>query len=65
LGLDNLILNYDNNAVTVDGNIDSCFSEDTSAKLAAQGWHAEEVDDGFNDVSPFIQRKIFALTWPI
>jgi dihydroxyacetone synthase len=52
LGLDNLILIYDNNAVTVDGNIDACFSEDTSAKLAAQGWHVIEIDDGSNNVSP-------------
>lgn len=42
---------YDNNAVTVDGNIDGCFTEDTSAKLAAQGWHVIEVDDGSNNVS--------------
>jgi dihydroxyacetone synthase len=48
-----LILIYDNNSVTVDGNIDSCFSEDTSAKLKAQGWHVIEVDDGSNDVSCF------------
>jgi transketolase len=53
LGLDNLILIYDNNSVTVDGNIDSCFSEDTSAKLTAQGWHVIEVDDGSNDVSSY------------
>jgi dihydroxyacetone synthase len=51
LALDNLILIYDNNSVTVDGNIDACFSEDTSAKLKAQGWHVIEVDDGSNDVS--------------
>ncbi|KAJ9119051.1 hypothetical protein QFC22_003542 [Naganishia vaughanmartiniae] len=51
LALDNLILIYDNNSVTVDGNIDSCFSEDTSAKLKAQGWHVVEVDDGSNDLA--------------
>lgn len=51
LGLDNLILIYDNNSVTVDGSIDSCFTEDTSAKLAAQGWHVIDVQDGSNDVS--------------
>lgn len=51
LGLDNLILVYDNNSVTVDGSIDNCFTEDTSAKLKAQGWHVIDVYDGSNDVS--------------
>ncbi|GHJ88964.1 hypothetical protein NliqN6_5366 [Naganishia liquefaciens] len=55
LGLDNLILIYDNNAVTVDGNIDSCFSEDTSAKLAAQGWHVIEVEDGSNNLAGILE----------
>lgn len=50
LGLDNLILIYDNNSVTVDGNIDSCFTDDTSAKVRAQGWHVIDVLDGSNDV---------------
>ena len=49
-GLDNLILIYDNNRVTVDGSIDNCFTDDTSAKLQAMGWHVIEVMDGSNDV---------------
>lgn len=49
--MDNLILIYDNNRVTVDGSIDNCFTEDTSAKLIAQGWHVIDVYDGSNDVS--------------
>ncbi|OXG81304.1 hypothetical protein C350_03158 [Cryptococcus neoformans MW-RSA36] len=51
LGLDNLILIYDNNAVTVDGRIDNCFTENTSKKLQAQGWNVIDVYDGSNDVS--------------
>lgn len=51
LSLDNLILIYDNNRVTVDGSIDNCFTEDTSAKLIAQGWYVVDVYDGSNDVS--------------
>lgn len=50
-GLDNLILIYDNNNVTVDGSIDSCFTDDTSAKFRAQNWHVIDVYDGSNDVS--------------
>jgi dihydroxyacetone synthase len=49
--LDNLILIYDNNAITVDGHIADCFTDDTSAKLKATGWHVIEVADGTNDVS--------------
>ena len=49
-GLDNLILIYDNNGVTVDGSINSCFTDDTSAKFRAQGWEVIDVFDGSNDV---------------
>lgn len=49
-GLDNLILIYDNNSVTVDGTIASCFTDDTSAKLRATGWHVIDVEDGSNDL---------------
>lgn len=42
---------YDNNSVTVDGSIDNCFTDDTSAKLKAQGWNVIDVHDGSNDVS--------------
>ncbi|KAJ9099731.1 hypothetical protein QFC20_005609 [Naganishia adeliensis] len=51
LGLDNLILIYDNNSVTVDGNIDACFTDDTSAKVRAQGWHVIDVQDGSNNLA--------------
>ena len=50
-GLDNLILIYDNNSVTVDGPIADCFTDDTSSKLRATGWHVLDVYDGSNDVS--------------
>ncbi|KAK8853030.1 transketolase [Kwoniella newhampshirensis] len=54
-GLDNLIMIYDNNAVTVDGNIDACFTDDTSAKLKAVGWHVIEVEDGSNDLAAILK----------
>ena len=61
-GLDNLILIYDNNAVTVDGTIDNCFTDKISDKLKACNWEVIEVYDGSNDVgdvhpSPVIQLK--------
>ena len=53
-GLDNLILIYDNNRITVDGTIDNCFTDDTSAKLAATGWHVIEVEDGSNNLTAIV-----------
>ncbi|KIR57904.1 transketolase [Cryptococcus bacillisporus CA1873] len=55
LGLDNLILVYDNNAVTVDGRIDNCFTENTSKKLEAQGWNVIDVYDGSNDLAAILE----------
>lgn len=53
-GLDNLVLIYDNNSVTVDGVIANCFTDDTSAKLAATGWHVIDVYDGSNDLAAVV-----------
>ncbi|MCO5563419.1 hypothetical protein L7F22_017061 [Adiantum nelumboides] len=56
LRLDNLILVYDDNGVTVDGNIDTCFTDDTSAKLASCGWHVIDVEgDATNDVEAILK----------
>lgn len=50
LRLDNLIIVYDNNGVTIDGKIDTCFTENTSAKLIALGWRVIDVGhDATND----------------
>ena len=55
LGLDNLILIYDDNRVTVDGNIDICFTEDTNAKVLAMGWEVIDVQgDAINDVAAIV-----------
>lgn len=57
-GLDNLIMVYDNNRVTVDGTIDDCFTDDTSAKMKSMKWHVIEVYDGSNDVRFFVSNAI-------
>lgn len=54
LGLDNLVLIYDCNEVTVDGTIGSCFTDDTAAKMRAQNWDVIEVNDGSNDVKAIV-----------
>lgn len=43
----------------MDGNIDACFTDDTSAKLKAVGWEVIEVYDGSNDVSVVGERRRF------
>ncbi|HEY6726043.1 MAG TPA: transketolase, partial [Polyangiaceae bacterium] len=44
LGLDNLIVLYDDNHITIDGKTDLAFSEDVAARFAAYGWATQHVD---------------------
>lgn len=44
LGLSKLIVLWDDNAITIDGPASLSVSEDTVARFAAYGWHAERVD---------------------
>jgi transketolase len=43
--LGNLVLLYDDNHISIEGNTDVAFSEDVLARYAAYGWHTERVDD--------------------
>lgn len=47
--LGKLILFYDKNNITIEGDINGTFSEDPSARFAAQGWQVIRVMDG-NDL---------------
>ncbi len=42
--LDNLVVLYDDNQVTIDGPTSWTFSEDVPARFRAQGWHVESID---------------------
>lgn len=44
LGLDNLIIIYDSNNITIDGTLDIAFSEDVGARARAQGFVTIECD---------------------
>src|SRR6188474_2379568 len=44
LGLDNLIVVYDDNRITIDGSTELAFSEDVGARFEASGWHVQRVD---------------------
>ncbi|KAJ5106602.1 hypothetical protein N7456_003277 [Penicillium angulare] len=54
LGLDNLVLIYDNNQVTCDGPLDWINTEDINAKMRASGWHVLDVEDGSYDVTNIV-----------
>jgi len=48
--LGNLVLLYDDNHISIEGDTVVAFSEDVLARYAAYGWHAQRVDDA-NDVA--------------
>ncbi len=47
LGLGKLICFYDNNGISIDGKVKGWFTDDTSKRFEAYGWHVQEVD-GFD-----------------
>lgn len=49
LKLGKLIVLYDSNDISLDGELSQSFSEDVGSKFTAQGWHVEYVEDG-NDL---------------
>lgn len=46
--LGKLILLYDRNNITIEGNINSTFTEDPATRFAAQGWQVLRVNDATN-----------------
>lgn len=48
LGLDNLIVFYDSNDITIEGGTDLAFTEDVKKRYEAYGWNVENVSDGNN-----------------
>ncbi len=49
LGLGKLLWLYDDNRITIDGDINLAFSEDVRRRFEALGWHVQDVADA-NDV---------------
>jgi len=45
LGLGKLIVFYDDNKITIDGETDLSFTEDAAKRFEAYGWHVQKVDD--------------------
>ncbi len=46
LGLGRLIGFYDDNKITIEGDTDLTFGDDTGKRFEAYGWHVQRVDDG-------------------
>lgn len=53
LGLDNLIVIYDDNRISIDGPTSLSFSEDVAARYAAYGWFVQTVGGDGNDLTAF------------
>ena len=58
LNLDNLIVLYDSNNVSLDGDTSNTFTENVVERFKAMGWHTELVKDGTNseDIDKAIEK---------
>lgn len=50
LGLNKLIVFYDDNEISIDGKVSGWFTDDTCARFKAYNWHVIDNIDGHNDV---------------
>ena len=50
LGLGKLIVLYDDNSITIDGETHLSFTEDVAKRYEAYGWHVQTVDDVSKDL---------------
>lgn len=64
LGLGRLIVLYDSNQITIDGDTSLSFTENVIQRFAAYGWHTQTVKDGDKDISGILQaiKKAKAVT---
>ncbi|WP_332407469.1 transketolase [Lactococcus laudensis] len=66
LGLGKLIVLYDSNDISLDGNLSASFSEDVRSRYAAYGWQTLLVDDGndLEEITKSIQEAKAETTRP-
>ncbi|MEN9203121.1 MAG: transketolase [Thermostichus sp. DG_1_6_bins_120] len=50
LQLGKLIMLYDSNHISIDGNTEIAFTEDVGKRYEAYGWHVQKVEDGNHDL---------------
>jgi len=60
LGLNNLVVVYDDNHISIDGPTELSFTEDQAKRYEAYGWYVQEVDGDGNDMKSFEKALINA-----
>jgi len=60
LGLNNLVLLYDDNGITIDGKTDITFTEDTRSRFIALNWNVLEVVNGDTDINDIHEKLMTA-----
>ena len=60
LGLNNLVVVYDDNHISIDGPTELSFTEDRAKRYEAYGWYVQEVDGDGNDMKSFEKALINA-----
>jgi transketolase len=60
LGLDNLVVVYDDNHISIDGPTELSFTEDRAKRYEAYGWYVQEVGGDGNDMKTFERALINA-----
>jgi len=60
LGLDNLVVIYDDNHISIDGPTELSFTEDRAKRFAAYGWYVQKVGGDGNDMRRFERALIRA-----
>lgn len=60
LELDNLILLYDDNNITIDGNTDITFNENIEKRFVSMNWSVFHVEDGNRDYDDIYNKIILA-----
>ncbi len=53
LGLDNLVVVYDDNHISIDGVTELSFTEDRARRFEAYGWYVQDVPGDGNDMAAF------------
>jgi len=60
LGLNNLIILYDDNGITIDGTTEITFTENTRQRFIALNWNVLEVKNGDNDINDIYNKILSA-----
>jgi transketolase len=60
LGLDNIVVIYDDNHISIDGPTELSFTEDRAKRFEAYGWYVLKVDGDGNDMRKFERALIKA-----